>query len=100
MAFVCEGEWNGISVITERIFGEGESNSGGFKKDFTPVDGGSKVPLIDDEVAVLDKARFSCGLPAGITRFAPCIRYIRDSKDAKVAIVVQNFSDIFTLKSQ
>ena len=41
MAFVCEGEWNGISVITERIFCEGESNPGGFEKDFTPVDGGS-----------------------------------------------------------
>jgi hypothetical protein len=41
MAFVSEGEWNGISVITLRIFCEGESNPRGFEEDFTPVGGRS-----------------------------------------------------------
>ncbi len=53
-----------MAFVGEGIFCEGESNPRGFEKDFTPVGAGSQMPLIDDELSVLDIARFHCGLPA------------------------------------
>jgi hypothetical protein len=83
MAFVGEGEADGINVITVGVFGKGEADHDEFKQEFSAVFTCGNVALIDNERAVFQVSRFRCGLPAGITRFNALVRNVQDIKNAE-----------------